>query len=136
MRAIAEHARDSDVVLFSGLAMYAGAAVAVELHKPRIGLWLIPVTTTGEFSSPMTAPLRLPRWANRLTFRALHATLSRYYGRPANAARERIFGAGHRDRFKLFDCPVLYGLSSHLVARPSDWPENHQICGHWSSQSA
>jgi UDP:flavonoid glycosyltransferase YjiC (YdhE family) len=28
--------------------------------------------------------------------------------------------------------PILYGFSRHLVPRPSDWPDAHRICGHWT----
>jgi len=134
IEAIAAQARDSDAILFSGVAMYAGLAAALELNKPRIGLWLLPITTTGEFPSPMMAPVRMPAWLNRLTYRGLHATLWRWYGRATDPARQKIFGGGPRGRIHL-ECPILYGISSQLIARPSDWPATHRLCGHWSLAS-
>lgn len=131
LRAVSEHARDSDAILFSGLAMFAGAAAGLELGKPSIGLWVLPITATREFSSPIMPPLRLGGWANRLSFRALDATLWRYYGKPADAARRRVFGPGPHAPLGL-DCPILYGISRHLVPPPSDWPATRHICGPWS----
>ena len=132
LRTVSDHARHCDAILFSGLAMFAGVAAGLELGKPHIGLWALPITPTREFSSPMMPPLVLGSWANRLSFRALSATLWRYYGQPANAARVQVFGGGPRAKLAL-DVPILYGISPQLVPQPSDWPATHQICGHWSA---
>jgi len=129
---IAEHARTSDAVLFSGLSMFAGLGAALELGKPHLGLWLQPITPTRQRCSPMMPPMKLPGWLNHLSYRALHATLWRYYGKPANAARRQLFGGPERARMRL-DCPILYGISPQLMARPTDWPVTHQLCGHWST---
>jgi sterol 3beta-glucosyltransferase len=132
MRTIAEHARTADAVLFSGLSMFAGLGAALELNKPHIGLWLQPISPTRELSSPMMPPMKLPGWLNRLSYRALHTTLWHYYGKAANAARREVFGGAARSRMYL-DCPILYGISPQLLARPSDWPAQHQLCGYWSA---
>jgi UDP:flavonoid glycosyltransferase YjiC (YdhE family) len=131
LHAITDEARDSDAILASGLAMYVGAAAGLELRKPWIGVWVLPITPTREFSMPMAPPMRLPGWANRLTFRALHGMTWHKFGKSTNAARENLFGGPTRARIKL-DCPILYGISRHLVARPADWPDTHQICGQWT----
>jgi UDP:flavonoid glycosyltransferase YjiC (YdhE family) len=131
MRAVADHARDSDAILYAGLATMAAQAVAEALRKPAIGLWLQPTTTTREFPSPVLPPLRLPGWLNRLSYRLSPRAAVRFlYGRATVKASREIFGAQTHVRDH-DDDPVLYGFSRHLVQRPADWPAGHQICGHW-----
>ena len=130
LAAVAEHARTADAILFSGLAMFVGPALGLELGKPHIGLWALPISPTRAFSPPVMPPLHLPGWMNRLSYSALHATLWRYYGKPANAARQRVFGGHGRARMRL-DGPILYGVSRHLVPQPPDWPATHRVCGQW-----
>ena len=52
MRAVSDHARTSDGILFAGYASPTAQAVARELAKPAIGLWLQPTSPTREFASP------------------------------------------------------------------------------------
>jgi sterol 3beta-glucosyltransferase len=54
MRRVADHARDSDAVLFSGLTMLLGPAVAQGLQKPAISLMLQPLASpTRDFPSAL-----------------------------------------------------------------------------------
>ena len=132
MQSVADHARTTDAILFSGLASAMAQAVAEELHKPAIQLWLQPTTPTREFPSPMLPPLSLPGWLNRFTYHLLspHAMLRRAYGKAANAARRQLFRTrSHHGTTGSF--PILYGFSRHLVRRPNDWPNEQEICGHW-----
>src|SRR5512138_2325536 len=130
MRAIAEHAQASDGILFSTFGLFVGQLVAQELRKPAMGLWFQPITPTREFPSPMLPPMKLPGWLNHLSYRMLRTYLWRTLGRPTSAARQEVFGARSRDR-PTFNFPILYGISRHLVAQPSDWPPGHCMCGHW-----
>lgn len=135
IRAVAAHARDSDAVLFSSLAIGVGISVADELRKPIIGLWFQPVTPTREFNSPLMPPMRLPGWGNKLTYRILHRQMWAPFAEPSQHAREVLFGTRTGGR-PSFDFPFLYGISQHLVARPHDWPGAHHICGHWAAPPA
>lgn len=131
MRAVADHARDSDAILFSSLAVGVGAVLHEELRKPGIGLFFQPITPTREFSSPMLPPMNLPGWANRMTFAPAHRQMWSICGKSAQAARLEIFGTRPQHALRL-DFPMLYGVSRHLVPQPRDWPATHRICGHWS----
>ncbi|HEY5810022.1 MAG TPA: hypothetical protein VIT67_18765, partial [Povalibacter sp.] len=131
LRAVTEHARDADAVLFSSLAVGVGLALRQELRKPAIGLFFQPITPTRQFSSPMAPPMRLPGWMNRLTFRPAHRHMWSTCGKHAQAARLEVFGTRANQRLQL-DGPMLYGVSRELVPQPSDWPVNHTMCGHWS----
>ena len=132
MRAVADDARGSDAVLFAGLASLVGQTVAEELNKPAIDLWLQPTTPTREFASPTLRSIKLPGWLNSLSYRlSPQAIIRRFYGKSINAARVTVFGHASAGRPRS-EFPILYGFSRHLVPRPRDWPESHQICGHWS----
>jgi sterol 3beta-glucosyltransferase len=122
LRTVTPYARDADAILFASLAANAGIALAKQLRKPGIGVFLQPITPTSEFSSPLLPPMSLPRWANRATFAFANWQT---WKAAANAAGERL----------QLDHPMLYGISRELVARPSDWPATHLICGHWARHS-
>lgn len=133
MRRVADHARDSGAILFSGLTMLLGPAIAQGLQKQAISLMLQPLASpTREFPSALFPPLRLPGWANRLTYAFSRSLLQRFYGTATRAARLKLFGI-RTDAPLGIQGPVLYGMSRHLVPRPRDWPDTHLICGPWTS---
>jgi sterol 3beta-glucosyltransferase len=132
MKVVSDHARASDAILFAGLASPMAEAIAEELNKPAINLYLQPTSPTREFASPILPPMQLPGWANLLSYRASpKSMIRRLYGKSADAARAGIFGKPNSAGNKR-DFPILYGFSRHLVPRPGDWPATHHICGHWS----
>jgi UDP:flavonoid glycosyltransferase YjiC (YdhE family) len=132
MKAISEHARTADVVLFAGIAYYQGQAVAEALQKPGIGLWLQPVAPTREFASWAFPPMNTPQWLNRLSYAvSLPMMLKRSYAKSVKTARRALFGKSASDTQDGRQL-TLYGISRHLVKQPADWPDNHQICGHWA----
>jgi sterol 3beta-glucosyltransferase len=133
MRVVADHARTSDAILFSSLAVPVGHAIAQELKKPGIALWLQPWSPTRDFASPLLPPVKLPGWINLLSYRAGQAFMLRTYNEATAAARKEVFG--RRGGKITFDFPMLYGFSRHLVPRPRDWPADHQICGYWALPS-
>jgi sterol 3beta-glucosyltransferase len=131
MSVVADHARNSDAILFSSLAVLVGHTIAQELKKPGIAVWLQPWSPTREFASPLLPPVKLPGWLNLLSYRAGQAFMVRSYGKATEAARQEIFGHGAAGKITL-DFPMLYGFSPHLVPRPKDWPKDHKICGYWA----
>ena len=131
MSAVADHARGSDAILFSSLAVLVGHVIAQELKKPGIAVWLQPWSPTREFASPLLPPAKLPGWVNLLSYRAGQAFMLRSYAQATEAARNEIFRSGAKRKITL-DFPMLYGFSRHLVARPKDWSTDTQICGYWA----
>jgi sterol 3beta-glucosyltransferase len=134
LRAAAEHAKDSDAICFSSLAVGIGVTLRDELRKPAIGLMFQPFAPTREFCAPGIAPIRLPGWANLLTHRFMHRQLMGLLAESTSNARREVFGTTAKARLD-YDFPVLCGVSKELVARPADWPQDHVICGHWSHQN-
>jgi sterol 3beta-glucosyltransferase len=136
MSRVSDHARSTDAVLYSGLSMLLGPAIGQGLNKPAIALMLQPLgAPTREFPSALFPPLRLPGWMNRLTYGFSRSLIHRFYGRATRAARHAVFGTPTSADLGV-QGPVLYGISRHLVPRPSDWPDDHQICGPWTFASA
>jgi hypothetical protein len=133
LRTVAEHARESDMILFSSLATGVGRVLRDELKKPGVGLYFQPITPTREFSSSMLPPLDLPCWVKRATYRVSLGQMWAMCGRPAEDARMEVFG--HRGSRRDLDFPILYGFSRELVPRSNDWPANHVVCGHWSMRT-
>ena len=132
MKAVANDACKSDAILFAGLASPVAKIVAEELSKPAIELWVTPTTPTRDYPSATLRPVNLPGWINVLTYRlSPQALMNRFFGQPAAEARKAIFGSPSPTRVKP-EYPILYGFSRHLVPRPGDWPDAHQISGHWA----
>jgi sterol 3beta-glucosyltransferase len=136
MGRLTDHARSSDAVIHSGLTMLIGPTIGQGLNKPDIALMLQPLgAPTREFPSALFPPLRLPGWLNRLTYGVSRAFIQRLYGKATRAARRQLFGVATSAELKPPGA-ALYGISRHLVARPSDWPDTHQICGAWTFAAA
>ena len=133
LRSVGEHARDSDVIVYSSLAAGVGDVLRDELRKPGAGVFFQPLTPTTEFSSSMLPPLNVPGWMRRATFRISLSQMWSTCGRAAEEARASVFG--HRKPRRDLDYPILYGISRELVSRPHDWPERHRLCGHFSLPS-
>lgn len=130
MAATREQASASDVLVFSGLASYAGLAVAEGLDMPCVGAGLWPMTPTREHAAAFMRPRPLPGWANRLSHQFFGA-LSWSMFRPAvNKGRSYVFGKPPR-RAMWQGYPVLYGCSRVLLPRPQDWPDNVDVTGAW-----
>ena len=66
MTAITAHARTADAILYSGFACPPAQAIAQELEKPAIGLWLQPTTPTCEFGSSALAAVATPGLAQSI----------------------------------------------------------------------
>ncbi|HWJ95176.1 MAG TPA: glycosyltransferase [Telluria sp.] len=125
-----ELASGSDVLVFSGLASYAGLAVAEGLDMPCVGAGLWPMTPTRDHAAAFMRPRALPGWANRFTHQFFGA-LSWAMFRPAvNKGRSYVFGKAPR-RAMWQGYPVLYGCSRVLLPRPNDWPANVDVTGAW-----
>lgn len=135
LRTLLEEARDSDAILFSGLASYVGLAAGEALGKPAIGLGLWPISPTAEFGSPLLPPWRLPGWLNRWSHQLIRTAMWHMFRPATNAALREVLGAPPR-RAVWSDYPLLYGVSPQLVAQPLDWPSHWRICGAWQAPVA
>ena len=131
MREALEAAQGCDAVIAGGLAAFVGFSVAERLGVAAIGTGLIPITPTAEFPSPFLRPGAIPRWLNRTSHRVVNGLIWRAFRARTNAARAKTLGLAPRRRLWT-DLPMLYGISSSLLPRPRDWPDNVVMCGRWA----
>lgn len=130
MRTTREAAEGSDVLVFSGLASYAGLAVAEGLGLPCVGAGLWPMTPTGDFASLFLRAPMLPRWANRFSHRLVNGMTWKMFQPAVNAGRKAVFGQAPRRRMWQ-GYPILYGCSPTLLPRPAEWAPEVELCGAW-----
>ena len=106
LKSVGEHARDSQVIVFSSLAAGIGRVLRDEFAKPGVGIFFQPLTPTTEFSSPMLPPLNLPGWARRATFKVSLSQMWSTCGRAAENARARACSdiAGHAATWTTRSC--------------------------------
>ncbi|MDS1142004.1 glycosyltransferase [Pusillimonas sp. SM2304] len=131
MRQLAEHARDCDALLVSGLAAFAGLSVAEHFNIRAIGAGLIPISPTRAFPSPFLPAARIPQAFNRLSHHMVNGLVWRAFRKATNQARRRVLALPSRRRL-WSDHPMLYGVSPCLLPQPRDWPAHTRLCGQWT----
>ncbi|MEU7025921.1 glycosyltransferase [Streptomyces sp. NPDC046275] len=136
--ALVAAAREGEVLLVGGALGPLGYALGDGLKVPALGLHLQPLHPTGEFLAPVLGARSLGAVANRLSGRAVMASvellftesvrsLPRYGIAPPDRSRGRSRGSGPNGRIR----PVLHGYSELVVPRPRDWPAGLEVCGYW-----
>jgi sterol 3beta-glucosyltransferase len=130
MRAAIEHARDAEVIVCAGLAIYVGLSVAEGLGIRAIGAGLQPLMPTRAFASPFLPPLRLPGVLNRASHRFVLGAMWRAFRGAVNEARRGVARQSPRRR-EWVDYDVLFGMSPTLVPKPPDWGERVAVTGYW-----
>jgi UDP:flavonoid glycosyltransferase YjiC (YdhE family) len=130
MQTAREAADGTDVLVFSGLASYAGLAVADGMRLPAIGAGLWPMTPTRDFGCAFMRPRRLPGWANLLSHHLLNGLSWRLFRPGVDEGSKRVFGLAPRTRMWR-GYPILYGCSPALIPRPAEWASNVELCGTW-----
>ncbi|SDI89087.1 UDP:flavonoid glycosyltransferase YjiC, YdhE family [Frankineae bacterium MT45] len=95
-----------------------------------------PSEPTGAFANPVITSRNLGGVANRATFALIEGLTWAALARMTNRLRRSVLGLTplrrspfHHDRAA--GVPTLCGVSSVVVARPLDWPENVHMTGFW-----
>lgn len=128
---LVDAARDGDVLLVGGSLGPLGYAIADGLSLPALGLHLQPLHPTGDFPAPVLGTRSLGRAGNRLSGRAVMATVELLFFDAVRSLRRRhglVPAAGSRRRQMR---PVLHGYSEIVVPRPRDWPTGLETSGYW-----
>ncbi|MFI5572356.1 glycosyltransferase [Streptomyces sp. NPDC051740] len=129
-------AEGTDLLLLSTTTAPLGWHLARATGTPSLGVYLQPTAPTGDFPPVVTGSRSLGRLANRAAARfALHMT-DRLYEQAVAQLRHRLqlpplSAARMRRRQEQANWPVLYGFSTALVPRPSDWRSGLQVVGNW-----
>ncbi|GGY10933.1 glycosyltransferase [Streptomyces hiroshimensis] len=129
-------AAGADLLLFSTTTAPLGWHVAEALGAPSMGVYLQPVTPTGEFGPVMGGGRSLGRWGNRAAGRISLRVVDRLHTTAAAGLRARLglppaAARAVRRRQEASNWPVLHGFSTVLVPRPRDWRDGLDVVGNW-----
>lgn len=129
----------ADLILggFSGL--FSGQAISETLGIPLLLAYLVPLTPTSAFPSPLTPLPQTPltRWLNKPSYWIARQTMWQSFRSADTKARAEVFHLpptsfwGPFSSLKRHKQPVLYGYSSQVLPRPGDWDDNQQVTGYW-----
>lgn len=126
--ALVEVARRGEVLLVAGSLGPIGYALAEGLSVPALGLHLQPLHPTGEFVAPVLGTRSLGTVGNRLSGRAVMASVDLMLSGAVRSLRRYGLVTGGRSRRTW---PVLHGYSELVVPRPRDWPPGLEVSGYW-----
>lgn len=128
--------RDSDLIL-TGMGGIGGVfPIAEHFSIPVMEAYVFPFTATGAFPSPLFSNLPHNSVVNRLSFHLTHQMFWQSSKAVDVAVRAKLgkqrgsFWGPFRGRMKQ-SSPVLYGYSSAVLPRPSDWEERYHVTGYW-----
>lgn len=127
---------DTDLLMLSATTAPLGWHLAEATGTPSLGVYLQPTAPTGDFPPVVTGSRSLGRPANRLAGRFALRMADRVYEQAVTELRLRLglpplSAAGMRRRQEQADWPVLHGVSTALVPRPSDWRSGLEVVGNW-----
>ncbi|MEU7015237.1 glycosyltransferase [Streptomyces sp. NPDC046385] len=125
--ALVEAAREGEVLLVGGALGPLGYAIAEGLSVPALGLHLQPLHPTREFPAPVLGTRSLGRLGNRLSGRAVMASVELLFSDAVRSLRRHGLATAGRSR----TWPVLHGYSELVVPRPRDWPAGLEVSGYW-----
>ena len=129
---------EPELVIYHPKAM-SGPHIAEKFGVPRIMSVPLPIfTPTAEFPSMVFPEWNIGDWYNRLTYTLSVKLAWMQYRGLINPWREEKLGLPPASRsfneMELADgrpTPTIYPYSSHVVPRPSDWPETTIAPGYW-----
>ena len=129
----------ADLIIGGLGGLFVGLALSEKLGIPFVQAHYYPFTPTGEFPNALVPlpPMRLPSWANRLTYRIAQQMMWQNYRAADNKARREVLHlapAPFWGPFAALQAPeqtVLYGYSPHVVPPPQDWGPNIHVTGYW-----
>ncbi|MER7950574.1 glycosyltransferase [Streptomyces sp. NPDC096079] len=128
--ALVEVAREGEVLLVGGALGPLGYALAEGLSVPALGLHLQPLHPTGEFPAPVLGTRSLGTTGNRLSGRAVMASVEWMFSDAVRSLRRHGIVAARPPRGRRAR-PVLHGYSELVVPRPRDWPAGLEVSGYW-----
>ncbi|MFN8418240.1 MAG: hypothetical protein U0528_03185 [Anaerolineae bacterium] len=118
--------------------MGGGFSAAEKLNIPFIQAFVMPLTPTSSYPSPLTPtlPAALGGLLNCPSFHLMRQMLWQTVRvgeistcRELGMKRPSMWGPYRHLRQQR--TPILYGYSQHVVPRPDDWDEMNQVTGYW-----
>ncbi len=129
----------SDLILGGLSGLFSGQALSEKLDIPLLLAYLVPLTPTSDFPSPLT-PLpqsSLTRWLNKPSHRLALQIMWQSFRSADNKERTEVLHMpsssfwGPFTSLKRQKQPVLYGYSSHVLPHPRDWDDSQHVTGYW-----
>ncbi|MGW3402374.1 glycosyltransferase [Streptomyces zhihengii] len=127
---LVDASRTADVLLVGGALGPLGFAIAERRSLPAVGLPLQPLHPTREFVAPVLGTRSWGAVGNRLSGRAVTATLHLLFAGSVRSLRRHGLAAPGRSRSRRLRA-VLHGYSALVVPRPRDWPAGLEVAGYW-----
>ncbi|MET7700478.1 glycosyltransferase [Streptomyces sp. NPDC005485] len=129
-------AEGADLLLLSTTTAPLGWHLAEAMGIPSLGVYLQPTAPTGDFPPVVTGSRSLGRLANRTTGRLALRMTDRVYEQAVAKLRHHLqlppaAASAMRRRQEQANWPILYGFSTALVPRPSDWRSGLEVVGNW-----
>jgi sterol 3beta-glucosyltransferase len=126
----------ADVLLLSPLAELAGHPLAEANGVPGVGVRLQPLSATAEYPPAVLGAWMAGRSLNRASSNAGAWMVDRLYGRTVGGFRKQlglhdVSPRALRRRRTGAGWPILYGYSSTVLPRPSDWRPGLEVTGYW-----
>lgn len=130
-----EAARGADAVLVPVAAAQPGYLIAKAMGIPSMGIYVSPMTPTGDFPPALFGARSLGRLGNR----AVLPMALRAAGPAAGWVKklQRHLGLPQMSVFAVYQemeatrWPIRYGYSPAVVPRPLDWRDNVDVVGYW-----
>jgi sterol 3beta-glucosyltransferase len=131
----------AEAIVSSTLGLYLAESVAERLQIPLIPAHMHPYGSTAQFPDVSFRPP--PRWwplpglYHRMTHLLAQHGLWQVLHQSLNAARRDALGLPPLSRLRCWrrtrQTPplALYGFSTRILSRPTDWPDWRQITGFW-----
>lgn len=127
----------SDAIIYTAIGFFAAPSVAEKLKLPLIGAFLQPQDPTKAFPSPFS-PFQhnLGNIFNRATQIIPDLILGSSFRSSINQWRQKQlnlppFGITYLKQARSLKMPTLYGFSSNVVPKPSDWSNHIDITGYY-----
>ncbi|MEU3352484.1 glycosyltransferase [Streptomyces sp. NPDC037389] len=127
---------DTELLLLSATTAPLGWHLTEATGIPSLGAYLQPTAPTGDFPPAVTGTRSLGRLGNRAMGRFALRMVDRLHERAVAELRgglglPPLSPSAMRRRQERADWPVLYGYSTVLVPRPSDWRPGMRVVGNW-----
>ncbi|HEY0896148.1 MAG TPA: glycosyltransferase, partial [Sphingobacteriaceae bacterium] len=122
-------AQNSDVTIYRPKTL--ANVFTHQLSKVAIRAAVVPaMMETAAFQNPAISGLRIPEFLYKWSYR-INDFKYRVLRRPIKQFHQQH---GLDDEFPFDSNEVcIYGISSHFLDRPDDWPVNHHLTGFWFS---
>ena len=85
---------------------------------------------TSAFINPIMSGIKIPGFLNKWSYK-LNDYRFKFFRKPIN--QFRLQNGLNQKIPDTFNTPSIYGISTHFLDRPTDWPVNNQLTGFWYS---